>query len=137
MSAAVEGRVKALYIMGENPLLSDPNLNHVAEAFSALEFLVVQDIFLNETAQLADVVLPGVSFAEKDGTYTNTERRVQRVRPALPTRGAARRDLDIICEMGRRLNTGNGSNSACRARPPSGELGLSRTRPRYGMRSPR
>ena len=112
MNAALEGRVKALYIMGENPLLSDPNLNHVAEAFQALEFLVVQDIFLNETAQRADVVLPGVSFAEKDGTYTNTERRVQRVRPALPMRGAARRDLEIICDMGRRLSQDNGNNAA-------------------------
>ncbi len=104
MNAALDGRVKALYIMGENPLLSDPNLNHVGEAFKALEFLVVQDIFLNETAQQADVVLPGVSFAEKDGTYTNTERRVQRIRRALPIPGAAKRDLEIICEMGRRLN---------------------------------
>ncbi|MFH1185818.1 MAG: molybdopterin dinucleotide binding domain-containing protein, partial [Chloroflexota bacterium] len=107
-NAALQGRVKALFIMGENPLLSDPNLNHVAEAFEALEFLAVQDIFLNETAREADVVLPGVSFAEKEGTYTNTERRVQRIRPAIPERGAARRDLDIICELGRRLSGADG-----------------------------
>ena len=118
MQAAIEGRVKALYIMGENPLLSDPNLNHVAQAFQALEFLVVQDIFLNETAERADVVLPGVSFAEKDGTYTNTERRVQRVRPALATRGAARRDLQIICDLGRRLSGSDGETPVVgRVRP--------------------
>ena len=83
--------VRGLYIMGENPILSDPNTNHVREALGEIEFLVVQDIFLNETAQLAHVVLPGVSFAEKEGTFTNTERRVQRVRTALPIRGDARR----------------------------------------------
>jgi formate dehydrogenase alpha subunit len=104
MEGALDGRIRALYVMGENPMLSDPNLNHVAEAFKALEFLVVQDIFLNETAQLADVVLPGVSFAEKEGTYTNTERRVQRVRAALDLPDLGRRDLDIICDLGRRLS---------------------------------
>jgi formate dehydrogenase alpha subunit len=120
MQVALEGRIKALYIMGENPLLSDPNLNHVQEAFKSLEFLIVQDIFLNETAQRADVVLPGVSFAEKDGTYTNTERRVQRVRAALPTRGAARQDLQIICDMGRRLSISGGNHdTAGRVRPVS------------------
>ena len=81
MNGVLDGRIKALYIMGENPILSDPNMNHVTEALTGIEFLVSQDIFLNETAQLADVVLPGVSFAEKEGTFTNTERRVQRVRP--------------------------------------------------------
>ncbi len=104
MNGALDGRIKALYILGENPLLSDPNLHHVQAAFKALEFLAVQDIFLNETAQLADVVLPGVSFAEKEGTYTNTERRIQRVRPALPVLEGARRDLEIICDLGRRLS---------------------------------
>jgi predicted molibdopterin-dependent oxidoreductase YjgC len=89
--------------MGENPILSDPNMNHVREALSKVEFLVSQDIFLNETAQMAHVVLPGVSFAEKEGTFTNTERRVQHVRPALSSPGQARRDLDIICEFGQRI----------------------------------
>jgi formate dehydrogenase major subunit len=107
MNGALDGQIKALYIVGENPLLSDPNLHHVEQAVHALDFLVVQDIFLNETAQLADVVLPGVSFAEKEGTYTNTERRVQRVRPALPVPGNSRRDLDIICELGHRLSGGS------------------------------
>jgi len=105
MNGVLDGRIKALYIMGENPFLSDPNMNHVEHALNEIEFLVVQDIFLNETAQLADVVLPGVSFAEKEGTYTNTERRVQRVRTALPIRGDARRDLDIICELGERISS--------------------------------
>lgn len=104
MNGALDGRVKALYILGENPFLSDPNMHHVEAALKALEFIAIQDIFLNETAQLADVVLPGVSFAEKEGTYTNTERRIQRVYPALPIRGAARRDLDIICDLGRHLS---------------------------------
>ena len=104
MNGVLDGRIKALYIMGENPLLSDPNMNHVAHALNEIEFLVVQDIFLNETAQLADVVLPGVSFAEKEGTFTNTERRVQHVRTALPIRGEARRDLEIICDLGQRLS---------------------------------
>jgi formate dehydrogenase alpha subunit len=104
MNGVLDGRIKALYIMGENPILSDPNTNHVREALQEIEFLAVQDIFLNETAQMAHVVLPGVSFAEKEGTFTNTERRIQRVRAALPIKGAARRDLDIICELGQRLS---------------------------------
>jgi formate dehydrogenase alpha subunit len=111
MNGALSGTIKALYIVGENPLLSDPNLNHVQEAVEALDFLVVQDIFLNETAEHADVVLPGVSFAEKEGTYTNTERRVQRVREAVPAHGEARRDLAIICDMGRRLTGSDGTHS--------------------------
>ncbi|MBL8090486.1 MAG: molybdopterin-dependent oxidoreductase [Anaerolineales bacterium] len=111
MQGIHDGRVKALYIMGENPMLSDPNINHVAEALSEIEFLVSQDIFLNETGQMAHVVLPGVSFAEKEGTYTNTERRVQLVRPALPIRGDAKLDLDIICDLGKRLTKSNGKTS--------------------------
>ena len=112
MNGVLDGRIKALYIMGENPILSDPNTNHVREALGEIEFLVSQDIFLNETAQLAHVVLPGVSFAEKEGTFTNTERRVQYVRPALPIRGEARRDLDIICDLGRGLSGSEGHVSS-------------------------
>jgi formate dehydrogenase alpha subunit len=112
MNGVLDGRVKALYIMGENPLLSDPNMNHVEAALNKIEFLAVQDIFLNETAQLADVVVPGVSFAEKEGTYTNTERRVQRVRRALPIKGDAHRDLDIICDLGQRLSQSNAGLSS-------------------------
>lgn len=112
MQSVLDGRIKALYILGENPILSDPNMNHVKEALTEIEFLVSQDIFLNETAQLAHVVLPGVSFAEKEGTFTNTERRVQRIRPALPVHGEARRDLEIICDLGRRLSGSDGQVSS-------------------------
>jgi formate dehydrogenase major subunit len=89
--------------MGENLMLSDPDLNHVRLALEALDFLVVQDIFLSETAELADVVLPACSFAEKDGTFTNTERRVLRVRKALEAPGEAREDWRILCEVASRL----------------------------------
>jgi len=112
MHGVLDGRIKALYILGENPIISDPNTNHVREALSEIEFLVSQDIFLNETAQMAHVVLPGVSFAEKEGTFTNTERRVQRVRPALPIHGEARRDLEIICDLGQRLSGVEADGSA-------------------------
>jgi predicted molibdopterin-dependent oxidoreductase YjgC len=95
--------VKAMYITGENPLLSEPDLHHAEELFKSLEFLVVQDIFMHETAQIADVVLPATSFAEKDGTFTNSERRVQRVRKAIDPIGESRPDWDIICDLARRL----------------------------------
>ncbi len=94
--AALEGRLKAMYIMGENPLLSDPDLNRVREAMEKLEFLVVQDIFLSETAEFADVVLPAATFAEKNGTFTNTERRVQLIRRAVLPPGGAMPDWKII-----------------------------------------
>ena len=97
------GKIKALFILGENPLLSDPNADKVREELRHLELLVVQDIFLTETAELAHVVLPGVSFAEKDGTFTNTERRVQRVRKAIDPIGNARPDWEIICDLSSRL----------------------------------
>ncbi len=103
MNAAAEKKVRGLYIMGENPMLSDPDINHVREGLEALDFLVVQDIFLSETAQLADVVLPACSFAEKDGTFTNTERRVQRVHKAVEPPGEAREDWRIICDLAGRL----------------------------------
>ncbi len=103
VNAAGDG-VRGLYIMAENSLLSDPDVNHVRAAFERLDFLVVQDIFLTETAQMADVILPGASFAEEDGTFTNTERRIQRVRKAVEPPGEARADWEIICEVGKRLN---------------------------------
>jgi len=103
MNAAHAGKLKAMYIMGENPLLTDPDLQHVEEALKALDFLVVQDIFFTETTALADVILPGVAFAEKDGTFTNTERRVQLVRKAVEPPGEARADWQIIAEIARRL----------------------------------
>ncbi|HNR29746.1 MAG TPA: formate dehydrogenase subunit alpha [Candidatus Hydrogenedentes bacterium] len=95
--------IRALYFMGENPMVSDPNLNHVEEQLEKLDFLIVQDIFLTETASMADVVFPGVAFAEKSGTYTNTERRVQLSRAAIEPPAGARQDYEIIAEMASRL----------------------------------
>ncbi len=95
--------VKALYVLGENPVVSDPDVNHVIKALKKAEFLVVQDIFLTATAELADVVLPGVSFAEKDGTFSNTERRVTRVRQAVEPSGEARQDWQIIQDVSTRF----------------------------------
>jgi formate dehydrogenase major subunit len=99
MDAALEGKVRGIFIMGENPMLSDPNLSHVEAALKTVDFLAVQDIFLNETAELADVILPAVSFAEKEGTFTNTERRVQLIRKALDPPGKARPDWEILTEL--------------------------------------
>ncbi len=101
--AAHDGEIKAIYLMGENPSLSDPDGKHVREALSRLEFFLVQDIFLSETAQLADVVLPACSFAEKEGTFTNTERRVQRVRKAIEPVGVSQPDWWITCEIAKRM----------------------------------
>ena len=98
-------KIKAVYLMGENPVLSDPDARHIEEALGKLDFFVVQDIFLTETAQLADVVLPGASFAEKDGTFTNTERRVQRVRKAVEPAGDSRPDWEIICDVAKRMDS--------------------------------
>lgn len=104
MFHAVEtGDIKAIYIMGENPALSDPNLNRTRKALEMVDFLVVQDIFLSETAQYADVVLPSACFAEKNGTFTNTERRVQRIRTAVPPPGEARSDWQTICDLSTKL----------------------------------
>jgi len=103
MAAAGQGKIKAIYIMGENPLLSDPDLHHVKKELEKLDLLVVQDIFLTETAAIADVVLPSASFAEKDGTFSNTERRVQRVRKALEPPGEAKSDWEILCGISNRF----------------------------------
>jgi formate dehydrogenase alpha subunit len=97
--AALHGGIKALYIMGENPMGSSPNVNEVEAGLKNLEFLVVQDMFLSETAKLADVVFPVCSFAEKDGTYTNTERRVQLLQKAIPEVGESRPDWKVICDI--------------------------------------
>lgn len=102
-NAALEGKVKALYIMGENPILTDPDLHHMEEALKKLDLVVVQDIFMTETCNFAHVVLPSCSFAEKDGTFTNTERRVQRVRRALRPKGEAKDDWKIIAELSERF----------------------------------
>jgi formate dehydrogenase alpha subunit len=97
--AAHEGRIKALYLKGEDPVVTDADTTFIEKAISHLELFIVQDIFLTETARLADVVLPAASFAEKDGTFTNTERRVQRVRKAIEPKGNSRPDWMIICDI--------------------------------------
>ena len=103
MKAALAGTLRGLYVMGENPAMSDPDANHAREAMARLEMLVVQDLFLTETASLADVVLPASAFHEKLGTFTNTDRLVQLARPVLPLPGQARQDLWIVTAMAREL----------------------------------
>jgi len=110
--AIYQGRIKGLYVMGENPLMSEPNLVHARSALEKVEFLVVQDIFLSETAWLADVVLPAAAFAEKDGTFTNTERRVQRVRQAVEPPGEARPDWQIVSDLAGRMGRPFGYDDA-------------------------
>ena len=102
INAAADGELKALYVAGENPMMSDPDQNHVRKALENLEFLVVQDIFPTPTSEFADVVLPAASYAEKDGTFTSTERRVQRVRKAIEPVGQSRGDWEIFCEVAKR-----------------------------------
>ena len=105
MQAADAGEIKGMYIMGENPMLTDPNQNHTRRALERMEFLVVQDIFPTETTEFADVILPGVSFAEKNGTFVNSDRRVSRVRKAVVPPGEARQDWEIIREIAGRMGT--------------------------------
>ncbi len=112
MEGAYDGSVKFIYCMGENPMVSDPDLNHIEKALDKLEFLVVQDIFLSETAEKADVVLPATCFAEKEGTFTNSERRIQRVRKAVDAPGDAQNDWYIIDQIMRRLGYENTFKSA-------------------------
>jgi len=99
IEGANSGSIKAIYVMGENPMLSDPDLLHVAEALKKLELFVVQDIFLTETCEFADIILPGACFAEKEGTFTSTDRRVQRVRKAVNAPGSSLEDWKIICML--------------------------------------
>jgi formate dehydrogenase major subunit len=103
MSNVLEGKIKAMFMMGENPFLSDPNINKVKKALATMEFLVVQDIFMTETAEFADVILAASSFPEKDGTYTNTDRRVQLARRAIKTPGKARPDWEILIDLSNRM----------------------------------
>lgn len=105
MNAAHAGDIKGMYIMGENPMISDPDIQHVKEGLENLDFLVVQDIFLTETAELADVVLPGASWAEKDGTFTSTERRVQYIRKAVDPVGESKPDWAILCDVARKMGS--------------------------------
>jgi formate dehydrogenase major subunit/formate dehydrogenase alpha subunit len=99
----LEGKVKALYILGEDPVMSDPNSRHVRECLDACDFIVLQEIFPSETSHYADVLLPGVSFAEKTGTFTNTERRIQLCRKAIETESDAREDWKIIAQLAKRV----------------------------------
>jgi formate dehydrogenase alpha subunit len=103
VNAAYDGTIKGMYIMGENPMVTDPDLNHTKKAFRKLEFLVVQDIFMTETAKMADLVLPASSFAEKNGTFVNSDRRVLRVRKAVDLPGEAKEDRQIIVEIAERM----------------------------------
>ncbi|SFG63554.1 formate dehydrogenase subunit alpha [Oribacterium sp. WCC10] len=97
--AAIEGKIKGLYICGEDPIVSDPDTHHIIKALESLQFLVVQDLFMTKTAEYADVILPALSYAEKEGTFTNTERRVQRIRKAVELPGEMRADTDIIIDL--------------------------------------
>ena len=103
MSTKPDGGVKAMYIMGENPIMTDPDMRHTRQSLTNLEFLVVQDIFPTETAVIADIILPATAFAEKDGTFTNTERRVQRVRKAVEPPGEAKPDWEIITLLAEKM----------------------------------
>ena len=103
MPGILEGKTHALYILGEDPVMSDPDTHHIRKALEAIDFLVLQEIFPSETSAYADVLLPGVTFAEKTGTFTNTERRVQMVRKAIPTQGDARDDWWITSEIAKRV----------------------------------
>jgi formate dehydrogenase alpha subunit len=98
-------KIKALYLMGENPVISEANAQHVQDAIEKLEFFVAQDIFISDTAKFADVILPAATFAEKDGTFTNTERRIQRVRKAIEPVGNARPDWWIICQIAKKMQS--------------------------------
>ena len=101
--AAIKGDIKGLYIYGEDPVVTDPDTHHIIKALESLEFFVIQELFMTETAEYADVILPGVSYAEKEGTFTNTERRVQRVRKAVTIPGNARLDTDILIDLMNRM----------------------------------
>ena len=109
MHAAHEGQIKGVYIMGENPMITDPDLNHTQKAIESLDFLVVQDIFPTETTQYADVVLPATSFAEKEGSFVNSDRRVARVRRAVSAPGQARQDWQIIVQIAEKMKCHIGS----------------------------
>ena len=126
--AAYEGKIKAIYLVGENPVLSEPDAKHAEEALRRLEFFVAQDLFLSETAGLAHVVLPAASFAEKDGSFTNTERRVQRVRKALEPIGNSRPDWLITCQIAQKM----GAKGFAFSHPSEIMKEIARLTPSYG-----
>ena len=112
MDQMLRGRVRGVYIMGENTVVSDPNTNHAQAALEATDFIVVQDIFMTDTAKLADVILPAGSFAESEGTFANSERRVQRVRAAVKPVGEARTDVDILLDIMQRFGVNQNIKNA-------------------------
>jgi formate dehydrogenase alpha subunit len=114
LTHAHPGGVRALFIMGENPMMTEPNLNVTREHMQQLEFLVAQDVFINESGAFADVILPAASWAEKEGTFTNTDRRVQRVRQAIAPRGQARPDWMIVCDLANRVELRLGRPNSAR-----------------------
>lgn len=143
MSEAQKGTLKALYVMGENPMMSDPDSTHIELALSNLDLLIVQDIFLSETASLADIVLPAASFAEKTGTYTNTERRVQLSCKAVDPPGQAREDWDIVQDICRRCgyqmeykNTADILDEINRVTPSYAGITLERIEKDFGLQWP-
>ncbi|MFP3855258.1 MAG: molybdopterin oxidoreductase family protein, partial [Anaerolineales bacterium] len=103
VDAAEQGAIRAYYVMGENPMMSEPDLRHARHVMEQLDFVLVQDIFMNETGEYADVILPAASFAEKEGTFTNSDRRVQLIRPAVPAPGGARADWEILQDLAVRV----------------------------------
>jgi len=141
MNEVRPGGVRALHIMGENPMMSEPNLNHTRHMIEQLEFLVAQDLFINESGAYADVFLPAASWAEKEGTFTNTDRRVQRVRKAIEPRGQARADWQIVCDLAGRIEKKLGRpQSAFWAYQTPGEVleEMGRVVPEYaGVKYPR
>jgi formate dehydrogenase alpha subunit len=110
VSGAHLGKVKGMFVMGENPVISEPNQTHTRESLEKLDFLVCQDIFINETGEMADVILPATSFAEKDGTFTNTDRRIQRCRAAVTPVGDSRPDWQILSQIGQLIEKKQGKN---------------------------
>ncbi len=105
VDAAEQGAIKGYFVMGENPMMSEPDLRHARHVMESLDFILVQDIFLNETGEYADIILPAASFAEKEGTFTNSDRRVQLIRNAVPAPGEARSDWDILCDLAKRVES--------------------------------
>jgi len=103
VDAAERGAIRGYFVMGENPMMSEPDLRHARHVMGDLDFILVQDIFINETGEYADILLPATSFAEKDGTFTNSDRRVQLVRPAVPSPGVARDDWEVLCDLAERV----------------------------------
>ncbi|MFC1765850.1 formate dehydrogenase subunit alpha, partial [Planctomycetota bacterium] len=128
INAAADGELKGLFVLGENPMMSDPDQNHVREALEKLDFLVVQDIFPTLTSDYADVILPAASYAEKDGTFTSTERRVQRVRKAIDPIGESRPDWEILCDIAQRA----GYNGMTYATPSDIMDEIAQVTPIYG-----